>query len=743
MGGVSGTSTSTQEQSDVRPVAIVHGKKNRLALGHDDEVSVSTGIKRVCISNDRESSPHETGGPSTSRFNNNIVILGQQSQHHNQPGHSRESSLDSMADACEREDCNHSPSLHSKCKHSSSAPDLRPGQLHNQLPNHIQGIENHSNESSPSPSNASSVLTQILSHNNNQHNLLHHSPLHTIGSDDTNYYQICSPNSSSKRPVGVESNVSFQYTLGAATSVATKVHEETMTYLNQGQSYEIKLRKSSSSHDSRNIFKRVRSVIRVGFHERRLQFMESELIDQWKEQRHLERILEVDIPLSYGISQVINDPVDINKCSFLWDTTKETGIFIKVNCISTEFTPKKHGGEKGVPFRVIIETHALPMNTTSSQPYLLSSETLLHAASSQVKVFKPKGADRKHKTDREKLSKKGINSLESVGGEKYRPAYDYTVFTDCNLEQFYSHMNSSRVLPPSAVKTSPERKFSTASSTSNSSTVVMDGPLDFTNTHSRNIIRNLSASIASTSLESDIKSPPVSSPLSPQSQPSRRRIGTGSTITSSAPSPPSNHERTNNNSLIPIPPSPSSTTQVQLRPDSTTTEATQFLLHNRFDRYLKIFANYSGSDLLRLSRVDLTQLCEETDGIRLYNCLHHHPRRHPRCTIYVSLEDQRRSTSSEEDHDFSAVFLESLTEKELRSKLGNLLSTSSGQYSNQNNGDSCSSSSSSTNTSPSLPKGITKIRMKGPHGISITVTDDFVQNMHSESMFIVDFEKGM
>lgn len=24
----------------------------------------------------------------------------------------------------------------------------------------------------------------------------------------------------------------------------------------------------------------------------------------------------------------------------------------QVNCISTEFTPKKHGGEKGVPFRI-------------------------------------------------------------------------------------------------------------------------------------------------------------------------------------------------------------------------------------------------------------------------------------------------------------------------------------------------------------------------------------------------------
>lgn len=79
--------------------------------------------------------------------------------------------------------------------------------------------------------------------------------------------------------------------------------------------------------------KKLRSVIRVGFHERRLQFMEKELIQQWKNQRHSERILEIDIPLSYGISEVTHDPVDINKCTISWDPVKETGIYVKVSCI--------------------------------------------------------------------------------------------------------------------------------------------------------------------------------------------------------------------------------------------------------------------------------------------------------------------------------------------------------------------------------------------------------------------------
>lgn len=47
-----------------------------------------------------------------------------------------------------------------------------------------------------------------------------------------NYFMFC-----------FEFHYRFQYVLAAATSIATKANEETLTYLNQGQSYEIKLKK--------------------------------------------------------------------------------------------------------------------------------------------------------------------------------------------------------------------------------------------------------------------------------------------------------------------------------------------------------------------------------------------------------------------------------------------------------------------------------------------------------------------
>lgn len=167
----------------------------------------------------------------------------------------------------------------------------------------------------------------------------------------------------------------FQYVLAAATSIATKSNEETLTYLNQGQSYEIKLKKLGDLSTCRG--KVMKSVIKICFHERRLQYMEREQIQIWQSSRPGERILDIDIPLSYGLLHV-NHLSMLNTAEILWDPMKEVGVYIKVNCISTEFTPKKHGGEKGVPFRIQIETYV--DNSCDTKP--------LHAAACQIKVSK-------------------------------------------------------------------------------------------------------------------------------------------------------------------------------------------------------------------------------------------------------------------------------------------------------------------------------------------------------------------
>lgn len=55
-------------------------------------------------------------------------------------------------------------------------------------------------------------------------------------------------------------------------------------------------------------------------------------------------------------------------------------VVFQVHCISTEFTPRKHGGEKGVPFRIQVDTFKQNENGEYTDH--------LHSASCQIKVFK-------------------------------------------------------------------------------------------------------------------------------------------------------------------------------------------------------------------------------------------------------------------------------------------------------------------------------------------------------------------
>ncbi|XP_072274021.1 transcription factor CP2-like protein 1 [Pyxicephalus adspersus] len=212
----------------------------------------------------------------------------------------------------------------------------------------------------------------------------------------------------------------FQYVLCTATSPAVKLHEETLTYLNQGQSYEIRLLDNRKLGEYQDLnAKYLKSILRVVFHDRRLQYTEHQQLEGWRWSRPGDRILDIDIPLSVGILDPRASPTQLNTVEFLWDPSKRTSAFIQVHCISTEFTPRKHGGEKGVPFRIQIDTFKQSENGEYTEH--------LHSASCQIKVFKPKGADRKQKTDREKIEKRTIQERE-----KYQPSYDTTILTECS-----------------------------------------------------------------------------------------------------------------------------------------------------------------------------------------------------------------------------------------------------------------------------------------------------------------------
>ncbi|XP_018053085.1 PREDICTED: transcription factor CP2-like protein 1, partial [Atta colombica] len=473
--------------------------------------------------------------------------------------------------------------------------------------------------------------------------------------------------SSSQQGNELNEDCRFQYVLAAATSIATKVNEETLTYLNQGQSYEIKLKKLGDLSAYRG--KILKSTIRICFHERRLQYTEREQMLAWQRARPGERLLEVDVPLSYGMVDVCQPSPSNNSVEFMWDPTKEVGVYIKVNCISTEFTPKKHGGEKGVPFRIQVETR-------------LPGGPRLHAASCQVKVFKLKGADRKHKQDRDKILRRPPHEQD-----KYQPSYDCTVLSDIPLES----------LSPSNLPTqNGGSPYASTDAISPQTRTTIGG-------NSSPVVAPLALSVSNSGIV----------PLVPASDAVKENVGTAPALPSPAAILPDQpcieadvsltaHKATSPQQLIEFIKT-GAPCITELPPDANATQTTAWLRASRFNAFESTFASFSASDILRLSREDLIQICGVADGIRLFNTLHSKAPT-PKLTLYFSLESNGSL--------WRVAYLDTLTSTALTNKLLNALN---------------------------LPHDrLHSILFLGPQGIHVLVTDELVANMKDESMYLVE-----
>uniref|UniRef100_A0A673WM19 Transcription factor CP2 n=1 Tax=Salmo trutta TaxID=8032 RepID=A0A673WM19_SALTR len=337
----------------------------------------------------------------------------------------------------------------------------------------------------------------------------------------------------------------FQYVLCAATSPAIKLHDETLTYLNQGQSYEIRMLDNRKMGELPEITgKMVKSIIRVVFHDRRLQYTEHQQLEGWRWNRPGDRILDLDIPMSVGMVDPRANPTQLNTVEFLWDPSKRTSVFIQ-----------------------------------------------------------PKGADRKQKTDREKMEKRAPQEKE-----KYQPSYETTILTECSPW--------------------PEVTYGSG--------------------HKHNLL-----------------------------------------------------------------------------PAATPQDAQQWLHRNRFSPFCRLFTNFSGADLLKLTREDVIQICGPADGIRLFNALKGRVVR-PRLTVYVCQESQqaREQQQKHENGDtasstffvYHAIYLEDLTAVELTEKIAQLFNIS--------------------------PRQISQIFKQGPTGIHVLVSDEMIQNFQDEVCFVLDTMKA-
>ncbi|XP_047614219.1 transcription factor CP2-like protein 1 isoform X4 [Phacochoerus africanus] len=344
----------------------------------------------------------------------------------------------------------------------------------------------------------------------------------------------------------------FQYVLCAATSPAVRQQEETLTYLNQGQSYEVRM---------------------------------------------------------------LCNPK-------LGDATQGPQL-LKVHCISTEFTPRKKGGEKGVPFRLQIDTFK-PGDKELPPEHL-------HSAGCLIKVFKPKGADRKLKTDREKIEKQPVHERD-----KYQTGCDSTIFMECS--------------PWPEPSLGPHLALS---------------PLALTSPQSCKLL----------SPERLCSSPPFA--------------------------------------LDTLGASPAQ----DLNPGASILETQQWLHRHRFTSYCRLLANFTGTDLLKLTRQDLIQICGAADGIRLFNTLRARPIRH-RLTLYVAQEASRQQNEVPKNPDsgfYQEISLDELSADELLGKLAEILALPANQ--------------------------IHRLCHQGPGGILILLSDQVVQNIKDESYFVAVVKK--
>lgn len=154
-----------------------------------------------------------------------------------------------------------------------------------------------------------------------------------------------------------------------------------------------------------------------------------------------------------------------------------------------------------------------------------------------------------------------------------------------------------------------------------------------------------------------------------------------------------------------------------LNPGASILETQQWLHRHRFSSYCQLLASFTGTDLLKLTRQDLIQICGAADGIRLFNTLKARPIRH-RLTLYVAQETSRQDDEAPKNPDsgfYQELSLDELSAVELLGKLAELLALPANQ--------------------------IHRLFHQGPGGILILLSDQVVQNLKDESYFVAVVKK--
>ncbi|KAI8643727.1 CP2 transcription factor-domain-containing protein [Parasitella parasitica] len=217
-------------------------------------------------------------------------------------------------------------------------------------------------------------------------------------------------------------NMSFQFNavLHAPTAISKKQDDQPVTYLNRGQAYLLDL--ESNTTDST-----LTSTVSIAFHEPSHRQIAENYWKYWisqQENPNEARAIGLDVNQTTGVYNI--RLVSFDRISFDWQGRFGAKVYIRFNCLSTDFSRIK--GVKGIPMRAIVETTglhyaSLPTNSLSFKGTFertvannIEGYDYKEVCYCKIKLFRDKGAERKNKDDKKQMAKQMEKVIASTNG---------------------------------------------------------------------------------------------------------------------------------------------------------------------------------------------------------------------------------------------------------------------------------------------------------------------------------------
>eukprot|EP00124_Ichthyophonus_hoferi_P004193 Ihof_evm1s434 gene=Ihof_evmTU1s434 len=209
---------------------------------------------------------------------------------------------------------------------------------------------------------------------------------------------------------------SYTWILEAPISIAQMLDEQTLTYMNKGQYYNLVGSANSQAPGDANTT--YRASIYLLFHDEKPITEYKQYWSYWRSQLPVvtTRILDIDKTQMVGVTDVVEG---FNGVHFNWRPAQGCKIPIRLNCLSTDFTSQK--GVKGMPLRLQVDIYD-PSNEAVSD----------FRCFCQIKVFRDKGAERKNKDEcknQEKRLEKYVKTTQKYGRLTSNPFFPPTPYT--------------------------------------------------------------------------------------------------------------------------------------------------------------------------------------------------------------------------------------------------------------------------------------------------------------------------